>query len=207
MNAIYITKKQAKHTIFAKMPVLIIACAISTNAMGHDKMCRDGQLFYLLNECTKTAEVISPKWYEDPEDEHFILNKPTIIEEYKRMTEVNIPAEVRYEDITYKVTGIGYKAFGHCGNLESVTLPASLSQIENDAFCHCYKLTKVTCYAKRIPCLGDCFFTNTDEHKVFTKDEYSIQDTLYVPQKSLKKYKKIPEWRLFKVILPIEENH
>ena len=276
MNAINITKnRHAKHTTFAKMLVLIIACTISTSAMGLDKMCHDGQLYFLLNERDKTAEVISPKCYEDPNDNYFTINKPKIEAEYKQMTEVSIPAEVKYKDIAYQVTGIGFKAFedcsaltdvtiadgvsyigdyafescrslqsilipgsvtyigeaafydcdglveltipegvktinikafGSCDNLASVTLPASLNQIENDGFCHCYKLTKVICYAERIPCLGDCFFSDPDEHKVFTKIEYSIQDTLYVPQKSIKKYKKVTEWRLFKVVLPIEEH-
>lgn len=278
MNAIHITtNSHAKHSTFAKMLVLIITCAISTSAMGLDKMCRDGQLFFLLNERVKTAEVISPKCFEAPNDEYFTRNKPKIEAEYKQMSEVSIPAQVTYEGITYQVIGIGFKAFedcstltqvtiaegvgyigdyafescrslrsilipssimhigeaafydcdglvdltipegvksiyvkafGSCDNLASVTLPASLNQIENDGFCHCYKLTKVTCMAERIPCLGDCFFfSDPDEHKVFTKIEYSVQDTLYVPQKSIKKYKKVPEWRLFKVILPIEGNN
>lgn len=276
MNAINITKNShAKHTTFAKMLVLIIACTISTSAMGLDKMCHDGQLYFQLNERDKTAEVISPKCFEAPKDEYFTINKPKIEAEYKQMTEVSIPAQVTYEGITYQVISIGFKAFedcstltqvtiaegvgyigdyafgscrslqsilipgsvtyigeaafydcdglvdltipegvknigikafGSCDNLASLTLPTSLNQIENDGFCHCYKLTKVTCMAERIPCLGDCFFSDPDEHKVFTKIEYSVQDTLYVPQKSIKKYKKVPEWRLFKVVLPIEEH-
>ena len=277
MNTINITKnRHAKHSTFAKMLVLIIACTISTSAMGLDKMCRDGQLFFLLNDRAKTAEVISPKCFEAPNDEYFTRNKPKIEAEYKQMTEVCIPAQVTFENITYQVIGIGFKAFedcstltqvtiaegvgyigdyafescrslqsilipgsvtyigeaafydcdglvdltipegvksiyvkafGSCDNLASVTLPASLNMLDNDGFCHCYKLTKVTCNAERIPCLGDCFFSDPDEHKVFTKSEYSVQDTLYVPQKSIKKYKKLPEWRLFKVILPIEGQH
>ena len=45
-----------------------------------------------------------------------------------------IPASVEYESKTYSVTSIGSVAFQFCANLKSVTIPASVTSIGNQAF-------------------------------------------------------------------------
>lgn len=229
MNAINITKnRHAKNTTFAKMLALIMVCAISTSAMGTEKMFRDGQLYYLLDEQSQTAEVISPRFYFAPHDDYFNQNEAELKEEHKRVIQLQIPSQIKYGDITYSVIRIGHEAFkdspyltsvtlpegiisidelafGYCERLTTVTLPSTIRQIGHGAFCHCYNLTNVICLAERIPCLGNCIDDEFDLYAVFYKDSYELQDTLYVPQKRLKKYKHANEWGRFKVILPISE--
>ncbi len=59
-------------------------------------------------------------------------------------TEVVIPAEVTHEDNTYKVTAIGYIAFGNNSGLTSVTIPEGVTRIEAIAFDSCTSLKSVT---------------------------------------------------------------
>ena len=50
---------------------------------------------------------------------------------------VEIPSTVTYNEITYNVTTIGEDAFRNCKDVESITIPASISKIENYAFTYC----------------------------------------------------------------------
>ena len=256
------------------MSTILWAICIGT-ACARDMRGDDG-LFYHLNESARTAEVISPRFYDAPtDDEEYALNKDKIWNEYYKMTEMRIPSQVTFDSITYSVTSIGLeafaschyltaitipntiheigalafercsnlqsihipegimmidwatfygcdglvfvvipegvtnigpKAFGSCMNLTSVILPATLIEIEDDAFCGCDQLTNVTSLAEKPPFLGNCCFDDMEEHFVFCKEEYVPQDTLYVPKRSVRAYKRVKEWRLFKVISPIETN-
>ena len=47
---------------------------------------------------------------------------------------VVIPESVSYEDMEYSVTTIGFRAFAYCPGLTSVTIPNSVSSIDNEAF-------------------------------------------------------------------------
>ena len=49
---------------------------------------------------------------------------------------VVIPEEVNYKKRARKVTRIGYNAFRGCSSLTSVTIPNSVTVIENGAFCY-----------------------------------------------------------------------
>ena len=62
---------------------------------------------------------------------------------YGEYTEVNVPASVYYNNYTYPVVTIGTSAFENCSNLQSVTLPNSITAINKDAFYHCTKLGSV----------------------------------------------------------------
>lgn len=57
---------------------------------------------------------------------------------------VVIPEEVTYENITRKVTSIGFEAFYGCSKLTSVTIPKSVTSIGKSAFMYCSGLTSVT---------------------------------------------------------------
>ena len=59
---------------------------------------------------------------------------------YKAYTTVTIPASVTYNNYTYPVVTIGTSAFESCSNLQSVTLPNSITAINQDAFYYCTKL-------------------------------------------------------------------
>ena len=58
--------------------------------------------------------------------------------------DVIIPSEVTLGKKKYKVTCIGwYSAFGHCKELQSITIPSSVKSIESYAFRECASLSKI----------------------------------------------------------------
>ena len=57
---------------------------------------------------------------------------------------ITIPETVANDTATFKVTGIGYKAFYYQQNIEKVSLPATITKIDSYAFCHCSKITSIT---------------------------------------------------------------
>lgn len=253
--------------------ILSIIWAICTGTTCARDMRGDDGLFYHLNESTRTAEVISPRYYEaSTDDEEYALLEDMIWNKYHRMTDVKIPLQVTFDSITYSVTSIGIetfaschyltsvtipntvseigalafercsnlqsiqipesittidwatfygcdglvavvipegvtsigpRAFASCMNLTSIILPSSLIEIEDNAFCGCDRLTSITSLAERPPFLGSCCFDDIEEHSVFCREEYAPQDTLYVPKRSVRAYKRVKEWRLFKVIRPL----
>lgn len=66
----------------------------------------------------------------------------------KNATSVSIPAMVKINGITYKVTSIADKAFANQKNLKSVTIGKNVTSIGNKAFYKCTKLTKITIPSK-----------------------------------------------------------
>ena len=52
-----------------------------------------------------------------------------------------IPDSVSHKGITYPVVAIGYKAFQYCEDITSVTLPSTVTSIEDCAFEYCHRLT------------------------------------------------------------------
>ncbi len=84
----------------------------------------------------------------------------------RSLSSINIPSTIKYDNVTYKVTSIGSRAFElyenltsitipntvtfigdrafwYCHNLSSITLPNSIKKIEEDAFCACYNLKSI----------------------------------------------------------------
>lgn len=57
--------------------------------------------------------------------------------------EIEIPATVTHEQVTYRVVGIGPKAFSGATTLTGITLPSGLTSIGDFAFEHCTSLSKV----------------------------------------------------------------
>ena len=102
---------------------LALICAMSLMAVN---VKIDG-LYYSLG--STTAQLISDQ----------SSDKST----YKPYTTVTVPASVYYDNYTYPVTSIGTSAFEGCTNLQSVTLPSSITVIYTDAFYGCTKLGDV----------------------------------------------------------------
>jgi hypothetical protein len=57
---------------------------------------------------------------------------------------IDIPGEVTKDGQKYTVTGIDGMAFERCKNLESVSIPKSVSSIDSGAFKECTSLRSIT---------------------------------------------------------------
>ena len=64
--------------------------------------------------------------------------------QYSEYTVIDIPQEVTYSNILYKVTAISDEAFGQCTNITSVKIPVSVKSIGNRAFQDCHSLESIT---------------------------------------------------------------
>jgi len=104
------------------------------------------ELEYRLHEETLTAEVI-----ESPNG--------------KYNGNIVIPSTVTYDSVTYTFTKIGDEAFYRCWNLNSITIPKSVTHIEDWAFSFCDDLTSVTILNKDIE-IGDRAFSNCPEVQI-----------------------------------------
>ena len=74
---------------------------------------------YRLNDWTKTAEVIKKEGYEG---------------------NIIIPETVVLNEVTYRVTSIGERAFFRCDLLNFITIPNSVTFIDGGAFYLCSKV-------------------------------------------------------------------
>lgn len=72
---------------------------------------------------------------------------------------VTIPENVIYAGNIFKVTSIGFYAFGNCWDLESVNIPHSVTSIGNTAFESCGNLKSVE-IPNSITHIGFCAFRN-----------------------------------------------
>lgn len=73
-------------------------------------------------------------------------NNKTVMVTYgptKYYGEINIPDHVLIEGERYNVIGIGKRAFWFCEKLETISLPNSISIINEEAFSHCIMLQDV----------------------------------------------------------------
>jgi len=84
-----------------------------------------GDLYYYLDNDNLQAEVTS-------------------MPSGKYAGDIVIPSSINYEAKTYSVMNIGLIAFSSCYSLTSVTIPNSVTRIDNSAFYGCSGLTSVT---------------------------------------------------------------
>ena len=104
--------------LFTLFILTLLPMLASANAIEIDG------IYYNLDSEAKTAEVTSkPDRYKD---------------------DVIIPETVRYNETIYNVKTIGWAAFNNCSGLTSVTIPNSVTFIDNGAFYGCSGLTSVT---------------------------------------------------------------
>ena len=92
-----------------------------------DEIVKLNGLYYSLG--TTTASVVS-----DQSSDKSV---------YTPYTTVTIPASVTYNNYTYPVKTIGQDAFEYCSNLQSVTLPNTITSIYSNAFLYCTKLGSI----------------------------------------------------------------
>ena len=108
--------------IMRKLFTLLLAVAASVGTMfawDYERVKID-DLYYNLDATSQTAEVTYQlKWNEN---------------NYKGLTDANIPASVEFNSVTYSVTSIGNEAFKDCSGLTSMTIPNSVTNIGSGAF-------------------------------------------------------------------------
>lgn len=97
--------------------------------------------------------------------------------------------------IPNSVTYIEDKAFYECRYLTTVTIPNGVISIGQHAFEYC-RLTSVTCLKVEPPAMSSGVFGNID----------CSQIPLYVPAESVEKYEAAEQWQDFNPILPIGEQ-
>ncbi len=104
------------------------------------------------------------------------------------LTSINIPNSV---------TNIGLYAFFYCTSLTSVTIPSSVTSIGNYAFYGCTSLNRINCKAENPPSL--------ESSNVFDGSHYK-NTALYVPSRSISKYKTTEPWSRFTIIKSAENE-
>jgi hypothetical protein len=114
-----------------KQILLFLMMLLPSMANAYDALI-DG-VFYNFDKSTKTATVTCERITSD----HSGINNTS-------SGNIIIPSEVKYNNVTYRVTKIGMCAFETCEGLKSITIPGSVSVIDNWAFTRCKNLTSVT---------------------------------------------------------------
>lgn len=110
---------------------------------------------------------------------------------------VEIPSQVEYLGINYKVTEVSFKAFRNHHNLHCVVFPDNMLHVMEGAFKGCQKLG-VLCFRSKIPYAIGNDLWKTDITKVFDSSHFR-NVTLYVPRGSIRAYRR-SEWGRFKNI-------
>ena len=101
-----------------------------------------GNLYYHLDYSTKTAELTN----EYANYSHSLTN-------------IIIPATVKYSNVTYTVIGIGDQTFFGCDWVTSITIPNTIASIGASAFCYCSSLTSLT-IPSSVTSIGSSAFSN-----------------------------------------------
>ena len=105
--------------------------------------------------------------------------------------EVVIPQSVINDNdrLTYSVTAIGENVFSGCASLTKISLPATLSTIENGAFSSCSGLTDITLYNPTPVTINANVFGSLNLGAI----------NLYVLANALTAYQQAPVWENFEV--------
>lgn len=80
----------------------------------------------------------------------------------KKVKKVTIPATVKINGVTFKVTAIAANAFQNAKSLETVTIGKNVTKIGKNAFNKCSKLRKVTFKGIKSPKIGTKAFKGTN---------------------------------------------
>lgn len=91
-----------------------------------------------------------------------------------------LPETVTYKEVTYTLTTICSGAFNGCNKLESVSIPATITAIEEEAFYSCSP--RIECKAMTPPiCVSRSF--------------YNVSGKVYIPEGTLELYQAATGWK------------
>jgi hypothetical protein len=98
----------------------------------------------------------------------------------KKLTSVTIPATVKIQNQTYKVTAVSDKAFANCKKLKKVVIGKNVATLGKNVFAGDSKLTSITIQSAKLKKVGSGVFKGI-----------SGNAKIKVPSAQLKKYKKL----------------
>ena len=115
----------------------------------------DGQIIYTCNRCgEQKAETLEKLAYPKAGTKYTVAGcqykvtkagaEVSLIKTNKKAKRVTIPAVIKVNGVTYKVTSIGAKAFNGNKKLTKVTIGTNIKKISNNAFFKCRSLKTVT---------------------------------------------------------------
>ena len=115
----------------------------------------DGQIIYTCNRCgEQKAETLEKLAYPKAGTKYTVAGcqykvtkagaEVSLIKANKKAKRVTIPAVIKVNGVTYKVTSIGAKAFNGNKKLTKVTIGTNIKKISNNAFFKCKSLKMVT---------------------------------------------------------------
>lgn len=109
-----------------------------------------------------------------------------INEETKYEGEIVLPETVTFEGVSYTLTTICSGAFEQCYNLTSVSIPATITAIEKEAFYNCSP--RIECKATTPPvCVSRSF--------------YNVSGKVYIPEGTLELYQAATGWKDFTYLI------
>ena len=114
----------------------------------------DGQIIYTCNRCgEQKAETLEKLAYPKAGTKYTVAGcqykvtkagaEVSLIKANKKAKRVTIPAVIKVNGVTYKVTSIGAKAFNGNKKLTKVTIGTNIKKISNNAFFKCKSLKMV----------------------------------------------------------------
>lgn len=115
----------------------------------------DGQIIYICNRCgEQKAETLEKLAYPKAGTKYTVAGcqykvtkagaEVSLIKTNKKAKRMTIPAVIKVNGVTYKVTSIGTKAFNGNKKLTKVTIGTNIKKISNNAFFKCRSLKTVT---------------------------------------------------------------
>lgn len=136
--------------------ILLVASFILASVANAYDFCVDG-IYYTINHSgDNTCSVAKGP----ATDQTIDLQNPFVgVSNDYYKDEVVIPETVQYNNITYTVTRIGFKAFIDCINLTSVVMPSTITEIDDWAFDNCRSLTAVQ-IPESVTTIGELAFYN-----------------------------------------------
>ena len=158
-----------REIVFIAILCCLLACSQALFAFGKIHL---GDLYYLLDEHTHTAEVTASI------DQHGMAGN------YPDLDSVVIPDTVTYLRVKYAVKSIGEYAFSNSADLVTVDIPDQILSIGSDAFNGCRNLTSVT-LPEGIDRLFRVFAYCTSLHRITIPNSVTAVNTVFAGCTSL----------------------